>query len=51
MPPHQQLPQAASLGSLARLKALQMIIRIGLLLKPAYIRLSEAQNRLGVGEL
>ena len=51
MPPHQQLPRAASLGSLARLKALQNDYSDRLLLKPAYIRLSEAQNRLGVGEL
>lgn len=51
MSPHQQLPRAASLGSLARLKALQNDYSDRLLLKPAYIRLSEAQNRLGVGEL
>lgn len=51
LPPQQQLPRAASLGSLARLKALENDYSDRLLLKPAYIRLSEAQNRLGVGEL
>lgn len=51
MPPHQQLPRAASVASLARLKALQKDYADRLLLRPTYIRLSEAQNRLGVGEV
>lgn len=51
LPPHQQLPRAASLASLARLKALRCDYSDRLLLRPTYIRLSEAQNRLGVGEL
>ena len=51
LPPHQQLPRAASLASLARLKALRRDYSDRLLLRPTYIRLSEAQNRLGIGEL
>lgn len=50
-PLHQQLPRAASLASLARLRALQKDYSDRLLLRPTYIRLSEAQNRLGVGDL
>lgn len=51
LPSHQQLPRAASLASLARVKALQNNYSDRLLLRPTYLRLSEAQNRLGVGEL
>jgi tRNA threonylcarbamoyladenosine biosynthesis protein TsaB len=51
LPPHQQLPRAASLASLARVKALQKDYSDPLLLRPTYLRLSEAQNRLGIGEL
>jgi len=51
IPLHQQLPRAASLASLARIKALQGDYSDRLLLRPTYIRLSEAQNRLGIGEL
>ncbi|HOQ09192.1 MAG TPA: tRNA (adenosine(37)-N6)-threonylcarbamoyltransferase complex dimerization subunit type 1 TsaB [Syntrophomonadaceae bacterium] len=51
VPLHQQLPRAASLASLARQRALQDDYDDRLLLRPTYIRLSEAQNRLGVGDL
>lgn len=51
LPPHQMLPRAAALGSLALVKACGKEYSDPLTLRPTYIRLSEAQHRLGLGEL
>lgn len=51
LPPHQMLPRASALGSLAYRRAIRKDYSDRLLLRPTYIRLSEAQHRLGIGEL
>ncbi len=50
-PPHLMLPRAAALGSLGLKKAQQGEFEDILSLRPVYIRLSEAEYRLGRGEL
>ncbi len=50
-PPHLNLPRAAALGSLAWLRAEQGDFDDAFSLRPVYVRLSEAEYRLGKGEL
>ncbi len=50
-PPHLMLPRAAALGSLGLEKALKGEFEDIFKLRPVYIRLSEAEYRLGRGEL
>lgn len=51
LPPHLMLPRAAALGSLASLRFKQADFDDVLALRPVYVRLSEAEYRLGKGEL
>lgn len=50
-PPHLMLPRAAALGSLGFKKACQDEFEDIFTLRPVYIRLSEAEYRLGKGDL
>lgn len=50
-PPHLMLPRAAALGSLGLAKARKGEFEDTFKLRPVYIRLSEAEYRLGRGEL
>ncbi len=50
-PPHLMLPRAAALGSLACRRWEQASFDDVLTLRPVYVRLSEAEYRLGKGEL
>lgn len=50
-PAHLMLPRAAALGSLAALRVGQRDFDDAFNLRPVYIRLSEAEYRLGKGEL
>ncbi len=50
-PPHLMLPRASALGSLACLRCEQADFDDALALRPVYVRLSEAEYRLGKGEL
>lgn len=50
-PAHLMLPRAAALGSLACLRARQEDYNNAFYLRPVYVRLSEAEHRLGKGEL
>jgi tRNA threonylcarbamoyladenosine biosynthesis protein TsaB len=45
------LPRAAALGSLALVKATRGEYEEAMLMRPRYIRLSEAERKLGKGEL
>ncbi|MGR6835262.1 tRNA (adenosine(37)-N6)-threonylcarbamoyltransferase complex dimerization subunit type 1 TsaB [Syntrophomonas erecta] len=51
VPVHQLLPRAAALGSLALERAKREEWEDSFKLRPLYIRLSEAQTRLGLGEV
>lgn len=50
-PPHLMLPRAAALGSLGLKKAIKGEFEDIFKMRPVYIRLSEAEYRLGRGEL
>lgn len=50
-PPHLMLPRASALGSLACERLVQKEFDDALTLRPVYVRLSEAEYRLGKGEL
>ncbi|MEQ8201514.1 MAG: tRNA (adenosine(37)-N6)-threonylcarbamoyltransferase complex dimerization subunit type 1 TsaB [Syntrophomonadaceae bacterium] len=50
-PAHMMLPRAAALGSLAMVKAGRGEYEPVMALRPRYIRLSEAERKLGKGEL
>lgn len=50
-PPHLMLPRAAALASLAYLRWEQADFDDAMTLRPVYVRLSEAEYRLGKGEL
>lgn len=50
-PAHLMLPRASALGSLARDRAFREDFDDPVRMRPRYIRLSEAENKLGKGEL
>ncbi len=50
-PPHLMLPRAGALGSLAVVKAGRGEYETVMTMRPRYIRLSEAERKLGKGEL
>lgn len=50
-PAHLMLPRASALGSLARVRAARGDFDDAVWIRPRYIRLSEAENKLGKGEL
>lgn len=50
-PPHLMLPRASALGSLAIVRAARADFDEVMYMRPRYIRLSEAESKLGKGEL
>lgn len=48
---YKMLPRAAALGDLAYRRALEQQFSDSMTLRPVYLRLSEAQHKLGIGEL
>ena len=51
VPPHLMLPRASALASLARARVLRADFDEIMHLRPSYVRLSEAESKLGKGEL